>query len=74
MVEGRRMACSRMLNSGMEAIEKSVSRMEVILDLLIVGNGLASPEEGLAAVKGKERMACKSEVSVARALEYAEAK
>ena len=57
----------------MEAIEKSLGRMESILGMLMAVNGLASPDERLAAEKRKGRMAREWDVSVARATERAKA-
>ena len=57
----------------MEAIEKSLGRMESMLGMLMAVNGLASPDERLAAEKRKGRMAREWDVSVARATERAKA-
>ena len=55
----------------MEAIMRSLGRMEAMLGMLMPVSGLASPEERLAAEKRKGRMARECDVSMARATERA---
>ena len=66
-------SCTRMCGPRMEAMGKSLGRMEAMLGMLMAGNGLASPDERLAAEKRKGRMAREWDVSVARATERAKA-
>ena len=55
----------------MEAIERSLGRMEVMLGILMAVSGLASPGVRLAADKRKGRMAWEWDVSVAKVTERA---
>ena len=55
----------------MEAIKRSLGRMEAMLGMLMPMSGLASPKERLAAEKRKGRMARECDVSMARATERA---
>lgn len=57
----------------MESMERSLSRMEAILGMLMAVGGLASLEERLAAEKRKRRMAREWDVPVARAAERTKA-
>ena len=57
----------------MEAIERSLGRMEGMLGMLMAVSGLASPRERLAADKRKGRMAWEWDVSVAKVTERAKA-
>ena len=66
-------SCAGGSGSRMEAIEKSLGRMEAMLGMLIAVNGLASPDGRLAAEKRKGRMAREWDVSVARATKRAKA-
>ena len=66
-------SCAGMCGPRMEAMEKSLGRMEAMLGMLMAVNGLASPDERLAAEKRKGRMAREWDVSVARATERAKA-
>ena len=50
-------SCAGMCGPRMEAMEKSLGRMEAMLGMLMVVNGLASPDERLAAEKRKGKMA-----------------
>ena len=50
-------SCTGECGLGMEAIERSLGRMEAMPGMLMVVSGLASPEERLAAEKRKGRMA-----------------
>ena len=65
--------CTGMCGPRMEAMEKSLGRMEAMLGMLMAVNGLASPDERLAAEKRKGRIAREWDVSVARATERAKA-
>ena len=66
-------SCTGMCGPRMEAMEKSLGRMEAMLGMLMAVNGLASPNERLAAEKRKGRMVREWDVSVARATERAKA-
>ena len=69
----RGVSCAGMCGPRMEAMEKSLGRMEAMLGMLMAVNGLASPDERLAAEKRKGRIAREWDVSVARATERARA-
>ena len=66
-------SCAAGCGPRMEAIEKSLGRMEAMLGMLVAVNGLASRDERLAAEKWKGRMAREWDVSVARATERVKA-
>ena len=66
-------SCAVGCGSRMEAIEKSLGRMESMLSMLMAVNGLASPNERLAAEKRKGRMAREWDVLVPRAIERGKA-
>lgn len=66
-------ACMRMCSRWVEAIEKFLRRMEVMLGMLIAVGGLAGLEERLVAEKRKARMPREWDVSIARAVEHAKA-
>ena len=57
----------------MEAIERSLGRMEAMLSMLMAVSSLARPEERLAAEKRKGRMVREWDVAVAGATERAKA-
>ena len=50
-------SCAGGCDPRMEAIEKSLGRMEAMLGMLMAVSGLASPEDRLATEKRKGRMA-----------------
>lgn len=50
--------CSRLCHSRVEAMGKSMGRMEEMLGLLMAVNGLVGSRESLAAEKHWGRMAC----------------
>ena len=62
-----------MCSPKIEAMERSMGRMEAMFGMLMAVNGLADPEDRLAAEKRKGRMAREWDVSVARAAERAKA-
>ena len=66
-------SCTGMCGPRMEAIERSLGRMEAMFGMLMVVGGLAGREERLAAEKWKGRMAREWDMSVARATECAKA-
>ena len=66
-------SCAGMCSPRMESMERSLSRMEAILGMLMAVGGLASLEERLAAEKRKRRMAREWDVPVARAAERTKA-
>ena len=66
-------SCAGGCGPRMEAMERSLSRMEGMLGMLMAGNGLAGPVERLAVEKRKGRMAHEWDVSLARATERAKA-
>ena len=66
-------SCAGGCGPRVEAVEKSLGRMEEMLAMLMAVNGWASPDERLAAEKRKGRMARAWDVSVARATERAKA-
>ena len=66
-------SCAGGCGPRMEAIGKSLGRMESMLGMLMAVNGLANPNERLAAAQRKGRMAREWDVWVARATERAKA-
>ena len=59
-------SCAGGCGPRMEAIEKSLGRMESMLGMLMAVNSLASPDERLAAEKRKGRMAREWDVAVCK--------
>ena len=72
MGRGRNL-CAGLCGPRMEAMERSVSRMEAMLGMLKAVNGLAGPEDRLGAEKRKGRMASEWDAAVSRAAERAKA-
>ena len=66
-------SCAGGCGPRMEAMEKSLGRMEAMLGMLMAVNGLASPDERMAAETRKGRMAREWDVTVARATKRAKA-
>ena len=64
-------SCAAGCGPRMEAVEKSLGRMDAMLGMLVAVKGLASRDQRLAAEKRKGRMAREWDVSVARATERA---